>query len=200
MKYNSKLKTVFCFLAATAGLTGAASASNMKPLRETTQPIGHYELCQVSPSECRALRANVKPTRLTQSLWSRVIDINSSVNAMIRPVTDLEQWGREEIWSYPSTQGDCEDYVLLKRKLLTQAGIPANNLLVTVVRQMDGSGHAVLTLVTDRGDFILDNLRGEVRSWDETPYIYLKRQSSENYGVWVSLSDKRSLESVASLN
>jgi predicted transglutaminase-like cysteine proteinase len=39
---------------------------------------------------------------------------------------------------------DCEDYVLLKRRMLMQAGWPREALLVTVVRDKKGDGHAVL--------------------------------------------------------
>lgn len=179
--------------------TAAHAGAGMALTGETTQPIGHYELCQRMPSECRALRANVKPSKLTQSLWSRVIDINTSVNMMIKPVTDRDMWGQEEVWSYPTTTGDCEDYVLLKRKLLIQAGFPENNLLITVVRQRDGSGHAVLTLSTSQGDYVLDNLRGEVRLWSETGYTFLKRQSSKNSGQWVGINDDRNGDTVAAL-
>jgi predicted transglutaminase-like cysteine proteinase len=170
--------------------TAHASAA-MVLASETTQPIGHYELCDRLPSECRKLKSGVKALRLNQSVWSRIIDINSSVNAMIRPVTDAELWGKEEVWSYPTTAGDCEDYVLLKRRLLMNAGIPENNLPITVVRQADGSGHAVLTVVTTQGDFVLDNLQAEVRLWSETGYTFLKRQDSTNSGRWIGIDDNR---------
>jgi predicted transglutaminase-like cysteine proteinase len=176
----------------------AEAASSMAITSETTQPIGHYELCQRLPSECRVLRANVSPVKLTQAAWSRMIDVNATVNTMIRPVTDQELWGKEEVWSYPSNKGDCEDYVLLKRKLLMKAGIAENNLLITVVRQSDGSGHAVLTVSTDQGDYVLDNLRGDVRLWNQTGYIFLKRQSASNSGRWVGIGDD-SNPSVAAL-
>ena len=178
--------------------TAAHAASSMSVTTETTQPIGHYELCQRLPSECRVLRANVGALKLTQAFWSRMIDVNAAINSMIKPVTDQEMWGKEEVWSYPSNKGDCEDFVLLKRKLLMKAGVPENNLLVTVVRQSDGSGHAVLTVVTDRGDFVLDNLRSDVRIWNETGYAFLKRQSSSNSGKWVGIDDNSS-SSVAAL-
>jgi predicted transglutaminase-like cysteine proteinase len=181
-------------------MSTAANASSSMPLtRETTQPIGHYELCQRMPSECRAIRGQAKPVKLNQSVWSRIIDINSSVNMMIRPMTDQDMWGKEEVWSYPTSTGDCEDYVLMKRRLLMQAGIPESALLITVVRQTDGSGHAVLTLVTTQGDFVLDNLRGEVRLWSETNYVFLKRQDSAHSGRWIGIEDGRSVASVAAL-
>ena len=176
----------------------AQAASSMETTSETTQPIGHYELCQRLPSECRVLRANLSAVKLTQASWSRLIDVNAAVNSMIKPVTDQEMWGKEEVWSYPANKGDCEDYVLLKRKLLMKAGFAEGNLLITVVRQADGSGHAVLTVSTDQGDFVLDNLRGEVRLWNQTGYAFLKRQSTSNSGRWVGIDDT-SNPSVAAL-
>ncbi len=177
---------------------GAYAASKMVTTSETTQPIGHYELCQRLPSDCRVLRSNVDTVKLSQSAWTRIIDVNSAVNSMIKPITDQEMWGKEEVWSYPANKGDCEDYVLLKRKLLMKAGFAENNLLITVVRQSDGSGHAVLTVSTNQGDFILDNLRSDVRLWTDTGYAFLKRQSEDNSGRWVGIDDT-SNPSVAAL-
>ena len=63
-----------------------------------------------------------------------------------------------ERWNYPDDgYGDCEDYVLLKRRMLMQAGWPREALLITVVRDKKGDGHAVLTVKTNRGEFVLDN-------------------------------------------
>ena len=45
--------------------------------------------------------------------------------------------------------GDCEDYVLLKRRMLIQSGWPREALLVTVMRNEQDEGPAVLT-VDDR--------------------------------------------------
>ncbi len=47
--------------------------------------------------------------------------------------------------------------MLLKRRLLIRAGWPREALLITVVRDRKDEGHAVLTVKTDRGEFILDN-------------------------------------------
>jgi predicted transglutaminase-like cysteine proteinase len=190
---HNTIKNVIRGLALFSGMCvgsfAAQAATSMATTSETTQPIGHYELCQRLPSECRVLRTNVSAVKLNQANWSRMIDVNAAVNSMIKPVTDQEMWGKEEVWSYPANKGDCEDYVLLKRKLLMKAGFAENNLLITVVRQADGSGHAVLTVSTDQGDFVLDNLRGEVRAWTDTGYAFLKRQSNTNSGRWVGIDD-----------
>ncbi len=75
---------------------------------------------------------------------------------------------------------DCEDFALLKRRMLIQRGFSAADLLMTVVRKPDGEGHAVLTLRTAEGDFVLDNLASDVKPWFATPYSFVKRQSSYN--------------------
>ena len=105
----------------TTGGAGNAAAGNMTTGGLTSQPIGHYEFCQSYPSECGRTGGAGKVT-LTRALWSRVIEINDTVNVMVQPRTDMEMWGREEYWSYPGRQGDCEDYVLEKRRLLIKAG------------------------------------------------------------------------------
>ncbi|WP_425350280.1 transglutaminase-like cysteine peptidase [Phyllobacterium phragmitis] len=159
----------------------------------TTQPIGHYEFCQRYADECAIVSRSDKPVALTQELWRKVIEINNQVNTSIEARTDMDMWGKPEVWSYPTKYGDCEDYALLKRKLLQQAGVPVNALLITVVRQTNGDGHAVLAMRTDRGDFVLDNLEPRVLVWNQTEYQFLKRQSTRNTGVWVSIDDDRQI-------
>ena len=161
----------------------------MKTGGVTSQPIGHYEFCQSHKSECRAGVRNQAAAKVTEFGWSVVRQINSSVNRDITPITDKELHGRDEFWSYPDGAGDCEDFVLLKRKKLMEKGFAVGELLITVVRKPDGEGHAVLTLRTTQGDFILDNLNNEVKLWTETPYRYLKRQASFHAGRWVSIEN-----------
>lgn len=193
--YTKKVALAAVLSMSVCGLAESAYAKStfMKIGGRTTQPIGHYELCQRDPNECRQRTRSNRPMKLTRKIWAAMVNINNTVNVMVEPKTDMEMWGREEIWSYPKRQGDCEDYVLEKRLRLMQAGVPAGSLLITVVRQPNGDGHAVLTVRTDRGDFILDNMRQKIRHWTETDYRYLKRQSSRNSGRWVSINDGRAI-------
>ncbi|ASY58956.1 hypothetical protein SS05631_c40530 [Sinorhizobium sp. CCBAU 05631] len=115
--------------------------------------------------------------------------MNAAVNREISPVTDQELLGRDEVWSYPKGRGDCEDFALEKRRRLMQRGFAAGNLLLTVVRKPDGEGHAVLTVRTAQGDFILDNLDNGVKLWTNTHYRFLKRQASSNSGRWVTIDN-----------
>jgi predicted transglutaminase-like cysteine proteinase len=180
---------------------GAAQAGQafMHTGGRTTQPIGHYEFCQREPQECRQKTPKQAPVELTRKLWAAMIEINNAVNASVSPRTDMEMWGKEEVWSYPTNIGDCEDYALEKRRRLMALGVHAGDLLMTVARQKNGDGHAVLTVRTSHGDFILDNLEQRVLAWSDTEYTYLKRQSERNSGAWVSVDDSRSTVAVGSV-
>ncbi len=159
----------------------------------TNPPIGHYEFCKINPGECRSNGADRGPMVLTRESWQKILEVNYDVNQAVTPMTDMEIHGVEEKWSYPDSVGDCEDYVLLKRRKLIESGFAGSDLLITVVLQPNGDGHAVLTVRTDRGDFILDNMRNKVLLWSDTEYTYLKRQSTEHAGRWVKLQDGRTV-------
>nr|WP_165219661.1 transglutaminase-like cysteine peptidase [Allorhizobium pseudoryzae] len=176
-------------LMSTSGAFAAAGA--MKITGKANPPIGHYEFCQTYRSECVPTVADEGAMTLTEDKWRKILDVNFTVNNSITPMTDQEIYGVEERWAYPRTVGDCEDFVLLKRKMLMSQGFSPADLLITVVLQPNGEGHAVLTVRTDRGDFVLDNMRNKVLLWSDTEYTYLKRQSSSDPAAWVKLQDGR---------
>lgn len=175
------------------GLTGGAAASpeRVAYLSEqgaTSAPLGWRQFCRDLPSECRTRPRSIDVVRTGGSAWATIIRINAHVNTAIEPVTDMDQYGREEVWTYPTSgRGDCEDYVLLKKKLLVEAGLPESALLVTVVRDRQGDGHAVLTVRTDRGDYVLDNETSDIRLWHQTGYRFVKRQSPADPNLWVTV-------------
>jgi len=156
----------------------------------TRAPIGWVEFCIRYKGECDTNSSAPRDVVLTPKAWADMVKVNSWVNENITPVTDLDHWGVVEQWDYPDDgKGDCEDYVLLKRRMLMQAGWPREALLITVVRDKKNDGHAVLTVKTDRGDFVLDNQEAEVLPWFETGYRFVKRQSQSDPNAWVSLGD-----------
>ena len=181
----------------------AAHAGNERPLfvglgASARPPIGWVEFCSEYPRECDGKVLEARDVVLTPKAWKDVVRINKTVNEQVKPMTDLEHWGVVERWSYPDDgYGDCEDYVLLKRKLLMQAGWPRQALLITVVRDQKGEGHAVLTVKTDKGEFILDNQEDQILLWSETGYRFVKRQSQTDANAWVSLGDPRPALSTA---
>ena len=155
-------------------------------------PIDWIEFCSNNPKDCNGGSTSPRDVVLNGKSWKDLVRINKHVNDSIKPMTDQDHWGTVEKWSYPEDgYGDCEDYVLLKRKLLAQAGWPREALLITVVREKSGDGHAVLTVKTDKGEFILDNQNPEILLWSETSYRFVKRQSQTDPNAWVSLGDPR---------
>jgi predicted transglutaminase-like cysteine proteinase len=155
-------------------------------------PIGWTDFCERYRGECDTRPSAARDVVLSSKAWKDLVAVNKWVNETIKPVTDLDHWGVVERWDYPDDgKGDCEDYVLLKRKMLMKAGWPREALLVTVVRDKKGDGHAVLTVKTDKGEFILDNQNEEIVLWAQTGYRFVKRQSQADPNVWVALGDPR---------
>lgn len=189
------------FVAAFMAATGAAAAQvNDFPQvpktffrggNDTSQPIGHYEFCRNNKSECREKDSNPVPVKMNADVWRLINRINDQVNKDITPMNDIDIFGKDEVWAYPDGVGDCEDYALEKRRRLMQAGIRASSLLMTVVRQQNGEGHAVLTVRTDKGDFILDNLEASILPMDQTGYTFLKRISEYHSGKWVTIEPSK---------
>ncbi|MCO5732761.1 transglutaminase-like cysteine peptidase [Rhizobium sp. SSA_523] len=179
-------------LAPTASaLPAPLTTAHMATGQITSQPIGHYEFCQTRKDECNQRFASSAAPKVTEFGWDAIRSVNASVNHRITAKTDMEVYGREEVWAYPKTAGDCEDYALEKRKELAAKGFSLTDLLMTVVRKPDGEGHAVLTVRTADGDYILDNLTDDVKLWTDTSYTFLKRQASFNTGRWVTIEDGR---------
>jgi predicted transglutaminase-like cysteine proteinase len=155
-------------------------------------PPGWVEFCARQPGECAGTKMAPRNPALSPEAWKDLVRVNKSVNEAIKPLTDLEHWGAVDRWSYPDDgYGDCEDYVLLKRRMLIQSGWPREVLLVTVVRDKRDEGHAVLTVTTDKGDYVLDNQNEEILLWSKTGCRFIKRQSQSNPNKWVSLGDPR---------
>ncbi len=165
----------------------------------TSIPIGHARFCQTRASECAPNGAVKELEPLTEARWRELLRVNAEYNASVVAVTDQELYQTEEFWTYPNGYGDCEDFVLIKRRALIELGWNPSTLLIAVVRQTSGAGHAVLIARTDRGDLVLDNLRGLVKVWNQTPYQYIKRQSQSHAGQWVDIRDTRPMSLLASL-
>jgi predicted transglutaminase-like cysteine proteinase len=168
-------------------LTSPAS-KRMYPSRRAEPPIGYVEFCQSHSGDCLPYGAALQRVQLTSEKWDQLVKLNKEINESVRPISDMTQYGVVERWTYPdSHMGDCEDYVLLKRRELMKLGWPQSALLITVVRDENNEGHAVLTVRTTVGDYILDNKHSKVLAWQRTPYDFIKRQSGKDPRQWVSL-------------
>jgi predicted transglutaminase-like cysteine proteinase len=191
------------FAAALFASTAASQAQEQLPYigigAVTSAPIGWDEFCAEYAPECDTAPSAPRDVVLSTRAWTELNRINIAVNTKIKPMTDMDHWGVVERWNYPDDgYGDCEDYALEKRKLLMQAGWPRQALLMTVVRDQNGNGHAVLTVKTDRGEYILDNQTSDILLWSETGYRFVKRQSQSDPNIWVSLGEPRAAPATAS--
>ena len=156
---------------------------------KTLPPIGFVEFCARDKQHCGSDNSHLRRLALTEAHWRLLQQINARVNSSVAPVSDMDLYAVPERWDYPVDAGDCEDYVLLKKRELENLGFPSHALLITVVLDEVGEGHAVLTVSTSQGDFILDNRRDAVIRWAQTPYRFLKRQSQDDPRLWVALSE-----------
>ncbi|WP_407666725.1 transglutaminase-like cysteine peptidase [Microvirga roseola] len=191
------------------GLSTAVNGVQAQPagVRSLVQPIaeagaawptdGWVQFCAHQPAECAVDTSEPATIKLTRKNWQMIEQVNRRVNASIKPITDREHWGIEDRWDFAEDgYGDCEDIQLVKRRELARAGLPRRAMRMTVVIDEQGEGHAVMMIRTDRGDFILDNKRNAVLPWDETGYLYVKREGSSG-AEWASLGGRGSASMTA---
>ena len=169
-------------------LDGDATFHTVQSAIEERGPLNYLVFCQRYRGECESPELTAADVNLTPKTMKEIERVNQWVNSNITPMSDVEHWGVIDQWDYPSDgKGDCEDYALLKRKLLIEQGLPRQALLMTVVKDQNNDGHAVLTVKTNKGDFVLDNMRDDVRASTQTGYRFVKRQSQTNENIWVTI-------------
>ena len=127
---------------------------------------------------------------LTEASWSDLNMVNRLINGMIRQTSDMVSHGTEDYWDTPlengeAAVGDCEDYVLEKRRALIARGVPAAALSIAVVTTNQGEGHAVLLVDTNQGEVVLDSLSPSIVSWRDIPYSWVERQVPGQPMIWV---------------
>lgn len=178
---------------------GDKASPFMRVFGPSQPPYGFVRFCETTPEACQPQRIVDVRFQPTPERLSELDDVNRSVNRAIKPATDMEIYGVSEYWTLPADRGDCEDYALLKQKVLAERGWPMSALLITVVRDEKGEGHALLTVRTAQGDFLLDNKVDDVRLWNASNYQFIMRQSYLDPRVWVSLdpADRSAPDAIA---
>jgi predicted transglutaminase-like cysteine proteinase len=127
-------------------------------------PLGFQLMCLKTPAECRGGgKSSVAPST---HVLATLKTVNLQVNRTIRPRNDRGP----DVWNANATSGDCEDYVLAKRRALIKAGLPPSALRIAHVKTRSGEGHAVLVVNTGGSDLVLDNLTHTIRSLSQTGY------------------------------
>ncbi len=165
---------------------GSTSLPRGSELR--TLPPGFISFCMREREQCVAPEDQPETAHMDARLWTKLRSVNAMVNATTVPENDREHYGRAEYWSIVTDGfGDCEDYALTKRKTLIEQGVPSRALRLAIVRTVGGERHAVLTVATDQGDYVLDNLRSSILPWAVTGYVWLSRQSARGGWEWVAL-------------
>mgnify|MGYP001197187471 CR=1 FL=1 len=187
------LASTACAATQTSAQAGELQSTYVAVGGATSVPFGWLDFCRRYAGECAARDTVALDVNLTPKAQKAIERINAWVNGNITPTTDMEHWSVIDRWDYPTDgKGDCEDFALLKRKLLIEEGFPRQALLMTVVKDKAGDGHAVLTIKTNKGEFVLDNLHDRVIPWTSTGYRFVKRQSQTDQNVWVSIGEPTS--------
>jgi predicted transglutaminase-like cysteine proteinase len=142
----------------------------------------------LAPME-RPTKAEAAAPPLSPELWATLNEINRGVNGRLREGSDRELFGREDRWTAPSaegrSQGDCEDFVLEKRRALLGRGVPRDALSIALVDTARGEPHAVLLVRTDRGEYVLDNRSPWISLWSQLDYRWRERQMPGDPQRWV---------------
>ncbi len=132
---------------------------------------------------------------VTDDVWSLIQSAQRAGNKIVW-TSDEDNWGLMENWEFPKEVGrelreDCDGITLFKMNKLMEDGIPAACLHFTVCRTPDGEGHAVLTVSTDKGDYILDSNLDEVATYPSMKkkgYSFLFRSTSGKMTAkWVKI-------------
>lgn len=194
---RSQGRTLWMALAALA-MAGALSACAGGPLPQSslmpsgtvssTLPAGYSEFCGRHPELCRL--PEKAPAQSLVSLTPEMEKILDSVNLRInRTVVPAADTGRAAYWE-PADRGDCKTYSVRKMQALLDVGVPRQAMHVATVRTPDAQGHAVLTIDTDRGTYVLDNMSDQVKPWQALPYTYWSREAAPGHWDFPALDGK----------
>ncbi len=106
------------------------------------------------------------------SLLSKLKTVNQRVNKIIAFKSDIEQYGVTDYYAKPeetfkNRKGDCEDYAILKMRLLHDLGISDNVYLVHLKVVQTKEAHMVLMVKDGGKEYILDNLINSVADYQD---------------------------------
>lgn len=164
-------------------------ASSWMPAGTPTKaaPPGFISFCSRFLDQCIGSSNGARIVHLDLLAQAALKTVTRSVNREIFPEDDGPHYGRAEYWDIPTDgYGNCKDYALTKRKRLIDAGFPERALRLAIVVTPRENRHVVLTVATDRGDLVLDNLNNDVKPWIEVGYRWLERQDASGGLGWVT--------------
>jgi predicted transglutaminase-like cysteine proteinase len=169
----------------------AASTTTIADGTPAPPPPGFVSFCMHNIAVCtKHAQAATNKVVLDEATRAKLVAVNDRINAAITYATDQEQYGVVNVWTLDAIggYGNCKDYALAKRQALIDEGFPENALRIAIVRTAQNELHAVLTVDTDHGDFVLDSIDPQIRPWADTRYAWLSRQSASDPLRWVNLA------------
>ena len=118
---------------------------------------------RISKNRYRRILGTVAGDRM-----ATLASVNRWVNRSIAFTDDRELFSRADYWAGAATtlrlrRGDCEDIAFTKMQLLAAAGIPRENMILTIARDLvRNADHAVLIVHHEGHYYMLDNASDEV--------------------------------------
>jgi predicted transglutaminase-like cysteine proteinase len=174
------LLSVFALMSASAAMaetspelfgTHEVRNNNLRPFPKWTGMLERYFAdAGAKPGPCTAKVFN----RCHAERWQEVVDqlqgrdlttqlhyVNKVMNKR-RYIVDPINWGVRDYWSTPgqffAKFGDCEDYAIAKYLTLKRLGVPAADMRIVVLQDLNlRVAHAILVVYTEDGAIILDN-------------------------------------------
>jgi predicted transglutaminase-like cysteine proteinase len=135
------------------------------------------------PAQCKDDREAGGTLHLDSKTGALIASVNNSVNRATTWIVDSVTDGRQEHFGFVKNgMGDCEDMAITKRAMLHQAGIPLHKLRIAIGKNARGELHAVLLVLTDKGDLVLDSPEFEIRDWRKARLTWLTRQDGSALG------------------
>lgn len=152
-------------------------------------PAAFLDFCNRYPEDCLPPMKGISKVNLDAERMRELNTVNSDVNDTLFFNSDL---ATTDVWDYPQDNiGDCEDFVIEKRKRLMDLGWPEDTLLITMVKKRipnfaGRKDHAVLTVRTAQGDYVLDNEIRSAVAWTTANRLfdYVMIQTQMDPKIW----------------
>lgn len=165
------------------GLADNGGVQYLVARKATLAPFSFVKFCRSNPADCRRA-GGPAVAHLTATRERELYRVNAAVNRSIKPAGET---GAKDRWQADVAAGDCEDFVLTKRRRLVALGWSPRTLRIAVTRTAEGEGHAVLVVKTSKGDLVLDNRTPAVKRFQHTDLTWIKIQSDDNPRMWHGL-------------
>lgn len=127
----------------------------------------HDELQSCGPDKCKKKQWDALIAQLRdKDLMAQLREVNVKLNDK-RYITDPVNWNLPDYWATPfqflRKNCDCEDYAISKYMALRELGVPAEDMRIVVLNDLNlGIAHAVLAVYVNGKPYILDNQTSKV--------------------------------------